>query len=174
MTMRWLPDTPIRQGLTADRAADMLMPRPGRRPTPVTDAASSLWLGNAGERPAPVSTPDTPTLTSGHHPDDGTTGHSKTVDVPATPWHETKNQRDARPASTRSPSAQHQGRATTPPAGLNGVTHSSIAAAKTARDLDRAAFTQATGHPVHDDGRIALTLANYIAAAVYGPQGEGR
>ena len=77
----------------------------------------------------------------------------------------------------------------------------SIAAARAARDAERASHTRVTGDAIEedgriapaaprsafamvrgmrtnpidpDDGRIALTLANFVASAVYGPQGEGR
>ena len=76
----------------------------------------------------------------------------------------------------------------------------SIAAAKAARDAERAEVTRVTGHVIEDDGwivaappsacaivrgmrtntidpddgRSALAMANFVASAVYGPKGEGR
>lgn len=53
-------------------------------------------------------------------------------------------------------------------------TQASIEAAKEAARLERARIAALTGVIIDDDGRIALQVANSIAAAVYGPRGELR
>lgn len=50
----------------------------------------------------------------------------------------------------------------------------SIAQARIAQAIERAQFTAETGVPVDDCGRLALTIANAISAACYGPRGEKR
>ena len=62
---------------------------------------------------------------------------------------------------------------------LPPVTQASIAAAKAARDAERAEVTRVTGHVIEedidaDDGAVGLRLSNFVASAVYGPKGEGR
>jgi hypothetical protein len=54
------------------------------------------------------------------------------------------------------------------------ATPQSIAEAKRAQLLERLDFERQTGLLLRDDGSIALSIANSIAAACYGPRGEKR
>jgi hypothetical protein len=54
------------------------------------------------------------------------------------------------------------------------VTPQSVADAKRAQFLERLEFERQTGVLVTDEGRVAVSIANAISAACYGPRGERR